>query len=75
MDTPRSATVRALGDIVLVYAISSPNFSMILSNPRWADILITRFCKNLYQANNNLVMANNKIQELTHELELLKHTF
>jgi CRP/FNR family cyclic AMP-dependent transcriptional regulator len=74
IDTPRSATVRALSDIVLVYAISTPNFSLILSNPKWADILLTRFCRNLYQANNNLVAANMKIHELTNEIELLRHS-
>jgi len=73
IDTPRSASVVALSEIVLVYAITTPNFSIILSNPTWADILIKRFCKNLYQANNNLVAANIKIQQLSTELDALKH--
>jgi CRP/FNR family transcriptional regulator, cyclic AMP receptor protein len=71
MDAPRTATVRAISEMVLVYAITSPNFPLILSNPKWADSLMTRITKDLYQTNTNLVTASTRIQELTHETQRL----
>ena len=69
---PRSATVRALTDTVLVYALSTPNLSLIISNPKWADLLITRFTRDLYQSNNQMVASSTRNHELTAELELVK---
>lgn len=71
-DEPRTATVMAITDQVLVYAITTPNFSLILSNPKWADILITRFSKDLSLTNTHLVTSSERVHELVLEVETLK---
>jgi CRP/FNR family transcriptional regulator, cyclic AMP receptor protein len=63
-DEPRSATVIAAGDEVLVYAISRPNLGLILSNPKWAELLIARLAKNLAQSNTAKVALANQVDEL-----------
>ena len=44
---PRSATVTAFTNDVLVYAVPSPNVHLIVSNPRLGELLITRLAKDL----------------------------
>ena len=66
-DEPRSATVKAFSEQVLVYAFARPNFNVILSNPKWAELLISRLSKNLAQNNAMLVNSAAAIQDLRGE--------
>ena len=56
-DEPRSATVIAQSDEVLVYAIGRLDLHVLLSHPRWTEMLITRLCKNLSATNQQVVAA------------------
>ena len=69
---PRSATVRALTKDVVVYKIPKPNLHMILKNPKWAELLVTRLSKNLAQNNHQVVELSNQILELQLEVDRLK---
>jgi len=69
---PRSATVRALTKDVVVYKIPKPNLHMILKNPKWAELLVTRLSKNLAQNNDQVVESSNEIIELRIEVDRLK---
>jgi CRP-like cAMP-binding protein len=71
-DAARTATVITLSDDVLIYALTSPNLALILSNQKWAEILLTRFSKDLNQNNDQLVAASKTIQELNVEVNRLK---
>ena len=46
-DEPRTATVIAMSDKVVVYRIANPSAQTIASNPLWAELLITRLSKSL----------------------------
>ena len=61
-DERRSATIKALSDQVLVYCFVKPNLSLILSNPKWAELLISRFAKNLATSNNQLAEMRQKLE-------------
>jgi CRP/FNR family cyclic AMP-dependent transcriptional regulator len=63
-DEPRSATVMVSSDKALVYALTKPNVSIILSNPKWAELLISRLSKNLARNNATKVTDTQKIHEL-----------
>ncbi len=78
-DERRSATIKALSEQVLAYCFARPNLSLILSNPKWAELLVTRLAKNLAQSNKGLADAHQKagwqaadLSALQAELEQLK---
>jgi CRP/FNR family transcriptional regulator, cyclic AMP receptor protein len=71
-DEPRTATVKVLSDQALVYVMARPNISGIVSNPKWAEMLITRFSKNLSQNNTQLVAMTQIIKELKAEITRLR---
>ena len=72
-DMPRTATVIALTQDALVYALGSPNISLILANPKWAELLLTRFSKDLKQNSADLVTASTTIHDLNDEVSRLKN--
>ncbi len=61
-DERRSATIRAISDQALVYCFAKPNLSLILSNPKWAELLIFRLSKNLAHSNKQLAEARTLIE-------------
>jgi CRP/FNR family transcriptional regulator, cyclic AMP receptor protein len=71
-DEPRCATVKAESDQVLVYALAKPSFNLILSNPKWSEILISRLCKNLAQNNTQMVAMSAALQNQQEEIEALR---
>jgi CRP/FNR family transcriptional regulator, cyclic AMP receptor protein len=71
-DEPRSATVVAAGDEVLVYSITRPNLGLILANPKWAELLIARLAKNLAQSNTAKVASVNQIDTLQAQVKQLQ---
>ncbi|MBI9045663.1 MAG: cyclic nucleotide-binding domain-containing protein [Anaerolineaceae bacterium] len=48
---PRSATVVAASDPVVVYAINDPNLNAILSHPAWGKMLVGRIADSLGRMN------------------------
>lgn len=54
-DQPRNASIVARSDEVLVYAVGRPNLSVILANPRWAEMLVTRLSRDLAQATAHVI--------------------
>lgn len=71
-DEVRSATVMAESDHVLVYALTKPNVSIILANPKWAELLISRLSKNLARNNAHKVADTQKIHKLENDILALK---
>jgi CRP-like cAMP-binding protein len=52
---PRSATVEAASDEVIVYTFQSPDMQVLLSNPKWGPMLITRVVTDLQQRGDQLI--------------------
>jgi CRP/FNR family transcriptional regulator, cyclic AMP receptor protein len=71
-DEPRTATVKVLSDQAVVYVMARPNISVIVANPKWAEMLISRFSKNLAQNNTQLVAMTQIIKELKAEITRLR---
>lgn len=71
-EEPRSATVEALSDDVLVVAVDRPNIDLILSFPHWGEMLISRLSKNLASTNNQLSDSFQMIAQLKREKASLK---
>ncbi len=71
-DEPRSATVIAASDEVVVYRIPNPNIHTILTNPQWAELLILRLSKNLARSVEQHLLVSKQVKELRAELESLK---
>jgi CRP-like cAMP-binding protein len=66
-DDPRSATVEAHSDEILVYAITHPDLHTILSRPRWAELLTSRLSRNLAVTNEQVRAATLMISQLKEE--------
>jgi len=71
-DEARSATVIVDSDQALVYAITRPNVSIILANPKWAELLTYRLSKNLARNNALKVADSQKIHKLESDLAALR---
>jgi len=71
-DEPRSATVQAVTEGVVVYRIPNPSIHTILTNPLWAELLITRLARNLAtHAQQHLAMVE-QVKALQTEVASLK---
>ncbi|MCX6079023.1 MAG: cyclic nucleotide-binding domain-containing protein [Chloroflexi bacterium] len=68
-DEPRSATVISQANNVVVYRIPNPNIQTILTNPKWAELLISRLCKNLARSLNQQMIVNELVMDLRSDLE------
>lgn len=71
-DEPRSATVMSRTKNVVVYRIPNPNIQSILTNPKWAELLVSRLSKNLALNHKHQVMLTDQVNELRGELERIK---
>ena len=71
-DERRSATIKALSDQVLVYCFVKPNLSLILSNPKWAELLVSRFAKNLATSNKQIADMRQKMEWQKTEITTLQ---
>ncbi len=72
IDEARSATVISRSSHVVVYRIPNPNIQTILTNPKWAELLISRLCKNLARSLEQQMTASENVKELRSELEQVK---
>jgi CRP-like cAMP-binding protein len=70
-DEPRSATVQALSERVVVYRIPNPNIHTILTNPLWAELLISRLARNLAEHVEQHLVASEQVKELRAEVARL----
>jgi len=70
-DEPRSATVIAMTDKVLVYRIENPSIHEIAANPAWAELLISRISRTLARSIEQHIAAWQKVKELRAEVERL----
>jgi CRP-like cAMP-binding protein len=71
-DEARSATVISSTNDVVVYKISQPNIKTILTNPKWAELLVSRLCKNLAKSNELHMLAAEQAKVLRSDMELQK---
>jgi len=67
-EEPRNATVRAHSEEVVVYRIANPSIHTILTNPLWAELLISRLARNLARCIEKSSAAEAKVKELEAEL-------
>lgn len=68
---PRSATVIAMTDKVVVYRIANPSIHEIAANPLWAELLISRLSKTLARSIEQHVIASEQVRALRGEVERL----
>lgn len=68
---PRSATVIAMSDKVVVYRIANPNLHEVAAHPDWAEMLIARLSKLAAKSIEQHIIAVEKIRELRAEVERL----
>jgi CRP-like cAMP-binding protein len=68
-DEPRTATIITSSINVVVYRIPNPNIASILTNPKWAELLISRLSKNLSRSLKHDMLATQQIASLETELE------
>jgi CRP-like cAMP-binding protein len=66
-DDPRSATVIADSSDVVVYGVGRPNIQVVLSNPRWAEMLVTRLSRDLAQADQQFAALRQALLALEAE--------
>lgn len=52
---PRSATVVVFSRKAVVYTFQNPNLQILLSNPKWGNLLLSRLCEDLRRQNDELV--------------------
>lgn len=71
-DEPRSASVQAVSESVVVYRIPNPSIHTILTNPLWAELLISRLARNLAACAAQHVVDARELSELRAELTRLK---
>jgi CRP-like cAMP-binding protein len=71
-DEPRSATVLSASDGVVVYRIPSPSIHTILTNPLWAELLITRLARNLATHAAQQLAVAEQVKALQTEVATLK---
>ncbi len=71
-DEPRSATIITSANNVVVYRIPNPNIATILTNPKWAELLISRLSKNLSRSLNHDMLATQQVATLQTDLEQTK---
>ena len=72
---PRNATVIAMSKEVVLYKISQPNLHIIINNPKWAELLLTRLSKNLAHNNEQLAAATSQVGALHAEVTEYKNRF
>jgi CRP-like cAMP-binding protein len=70
-DEPRSATVIAMTDKVLVYRIDNPSIHQIVANPAWAELLISQLSRTLARSIEQHIAAWQQVKELRAEVERL----
>jgi CRP-like cAMP-binding protein len=71
-DEARSATVISMTNNVVIYKIPNPNIQTILTNPKWAELLISRLSRNLARSHEQHIIAAEQIKVLRSELERVK---
>lgn len=65
---PRTATVVAASEPVVVYAFDNPNLSAIMSNPKWGLMLMRRLADDLEQRHNEYESAQLKIIKVQEQI-------
>jgi len=65
---PRTATIIAATDPVVVYAFEKKNLPAILSNYKWSSMLITRMTDNLSKMNDDFEKAQVTIDKLQNSI-------
>ncbi len=63
----RSASVEALLDNTIVYAFRTPDLDVLLSNPTWGRMLISRLAHDLKQSNILVMEQHEKLNNLEME--------
>jgi CRP-like cAMP-binding protein len=69
---PRTATIMAGSETVIVYAFQSPDLTALMSNPTWGSLLVTRLCQNLKEANE--IQINLRINHEELEQKFINQT-
>ena len=72
IDEPRTATIEASTERVLVYAMERPDLKNILTNTRWGEMLLSRIAKNLADTNDALSASLKNAAQLKKEKSQLE---
>jgi signal-transduction protein with cAMP-binding, CBS, and nucleotidyltransferase domain len=66
-DEARSATVKISSKVALVYAIARPKLNLILSNPVWSELLLSRLTRDLAKTDEKLKETSRTAAELVRD--------
>lgn len=69
MGGPRTATIEASSDDVMVYSFRTPDLNALMSNPKWGSLLISRLCADLKQTSEQLVGLQKEHHQLQKQAE------
>jgi len=61
---PRTASIIAASDPVVIYAFDNPNLSVILANPKWGNLLVRRLAENLEKRHKEFEAAQLEVMRL-----------
>jgi CRP-like cAMP-binding protein len=61
---PRTATIKALTDDVVVYKFLHPDIHAALANPTWGELLVKRLAANLKNTSDRLVATEGELNTL-----------
>ena len=72
---PRTATITAASETVVVYGFDNPNLPAMLANPKWGTLLVRRLAESLDHMNIQYQQAQLQIDRLTqkHEQVQVQH--
>ncbi len=68
-DRPRTATITAASDMVVVYAFDNPNLPAMLANPKWGILLVRRLAESVDHMNGQYQQAQLQLERLNKKYE------
>jgi hypothetical protein len=69
MGDPRSATVVAASDEVVIYKLQREDIKTILNNPIWSELLVSRLVYDLKIANDQVILASDENQKIKNKYD------
>jgi hypothetical protein len=65
IDSPRTATVRVTSPEAVVYKFPTFDLKAIYTNPTWTEMLISRLCGDVKEANNRSIILQSEFEKST----------
>jgi CRP-like cAMP-binding protein len=73
-ESPRTATVWVTSNEAVIYKFNALDRKIIYTNPAWAELLITRLCVDVREANNrNVALQAETARSIRRNVEIARH--